>query len=68
MSRMPTVSNAWLKKAAGICIVVALTGCVTPNAPLYRWGEYENVGTERRSLFFVPRADATFDTGAATHQ
>ena len=43
MRRIPTVSNAWFKTTAGICLVVVLTGCVSPNPPLYRWGEYEDV-------------------------
>ena len=29
--------------AAGLLVLVVLSGCVTPDPPLYRWGEYENL-------------------------
>ena len=29
--------------AAGLLVLVFLSGCVTPDPPLYRWGEYENL-------------------------
>ena len=29
--------------ACGVLIVFLLGGCVTPEPPLYRWGEYENL-------------------------
>ena len=32
-----------LRLAAGLLTLVVLTGCVTPNPPLYRWGEYEDL-------------------------
>ena len=32
-----------LRLAAGLLTFIVLTGCVTPQPPLYRWGEYEDL-------------------------
>ena len=32
-----------LRPLPGIFIALFLVGCVTPEPPLYRWGEYENI-------------------------
>ena len=42
-TRQLTRTGRYVRVVAGLLTLVVLTGCVTPNPPLYRWGEYEDL-------------------------